>query len=398
MTGSGWPQTDARTPVVVAARRTPIGDAGHALARVDVVGLLAPVLQAVSSDLTTMADGFEHRGVDEVVIGNCLGPGGNPARVAVLAAGMDQQIPAVTVDRQCGSGQEAVHVAAAAIRSGACDLVLAGGAESASTAPYRMHRPVGPTGLPRPYARAPFAPADIGDPDMGVAADAVARICGVSRERQDAYAARSHRLTNLTVADGGFDQELVPIGEVVSDQRPRPIPDRLLARLRPAFTPDGTVTAGNCCGISDGATVLAMVPESTRAAWAVPGLAVHGWCSVGVDPNLPGLGPVPAISRVLSAAGLQLADVGAVEITEAFAAQVLASADALGLDPLGGDERLCAQGGAIALGHPWGASGALLVVRLFSRMVRRREARWGVAACAVGGGQGMALLAERVGP
>lgn len=382
-----------RTPVVIAARRTTIGTAGHALARVDVVGLLAPVLRALLDDLGPAAPD-----VDDVVIGNCRGPGGNPARVAALAAGLGTGVPGVTVDRQCGSGQEAVHQAATAVLAGAVDLVLAGGAESASTAPWRLARPTTSTGLPLPYDRAPFAPSEIGDPDMGPAAESVAAMCGISRERQDAYASRSHALTLAASRAGAFDAELVPVGGMVSDERPRRLTQAALSRLRPAFATGGTVTAGNCCGVSDGAAAVALVPEYLRAALGVPGLALRGWVCVGLDPNTPGLGPVPAVTKLLKAVGTELTDVGVVEMTEAFAAQVLACTDALGLDPLGPDAgRVCPQGGAIAMGHPWGASGAMLLVRLFAQMVRVDGPRLGIATCAIGGGQGLALLAERVG-
>ena len=382
-----------RTPVVIAARRSPIGTAGHALAGVDLVGLLAPVLRALVDDL-----GPDAPGVDEVVIGNCWGPGGNPARVAALAAGLGTGVPAVTVDRQCGSGQEAVHQAATAVLAGTVDLVLAGGAESASTAPWRLARPSTATGVPVPYERAPLAPPEIGDPDMGPAAEAVAALCGVSRERQDAYAARSHVLTLAAARAGAFEAELVPVAGMVSDERPRQLTEAVLSRLRPAFVPGGTVTAGNCCGVSDGAAAVAIVPAYLREALGVPGLALRGWVSVGLDPNTPGLGPVPAVTKLLRGLGIGLAEVGVVEMTEAFAAQVLACTDALGLDPLGSDAaRVCPQGGAIAMGHPWGASGAMLLVRLFAQMVREDGPRLGIATCAIGGGQGLALLAERVG-
>ena len=385
-----------RMPVVVAARRTPIGTAGHSLAGIDLVGLLAPVLRALVDDLGPQAPG-----VQDVVIGNCRGPGGNPARVALLAAGLGTGVPGVTVDRQCGSGQEAVHQAANAVLAGGADLVLAGGAESASTAPWRLARPSTPTGLPIPYERAQFAPSEIGDPDMGPAAETVAARCGVTRERQDAYAARSHQLTLAAARAGAFDAELVPVGGVTADARPRALTGAVLSRLRPAFVPGGTVTAGNCCGVSDGAAAVAVVPESVRAALGVPGLALRGWVCVGLDPNTPGLGPVPAVTRLLKDAGVGLAEVGVLEMTEAFAAQVLACTDALGLDPLDprGPEatRVCPQGGAIAMGHPWGASGAMLLVRLFAQMVRVDGPRLGIATCAIGGGQGLALLAERVG-
>ena len=382
-----------RTPVIIAARRTPIGTAGHALAGVDLVGLLAPVLRALVDDL-----GPDAPGVDDVVIGNCWGPGGNPARVAALAADLGTEVPAVTVDRQCGSGQEAVHQGATAVLAGVVDLVLAGGAESASTAPWRLARPTTSTGLPVPYDRAPFAPSEIGDPDMGPAAEAVAAMCGVTRQRQDAYALRSHALTLAATRAGAFDAELVPVAGMVSDERPRPLTQAVLSRMRPAFVPGGTVTAGNCCGVSDGAAAVALVPEHLRAALGVPGLALRGWVCVGLDPNTPGLGPVPAVAKLLQGCGIELAEVGVLEMTEAFAAQVLACTDALGLDPLGPSAaRVCPQGGAIAMGHPWGASGAMLLVRLFAQMVRVDGPGLGIATCAIGGGQGLALLAERVG-
>jgi acetyl-CoA C-acetyltransferase len=391
MTGS--PGSPDRTPVVIAARRTPIGTAGHALARVDLVGLLAPVLRALVDDLGPHAPG-----IDDVVIGNCRGPGGNPARVAALAAGLGTDVPGVTVDRQCGSGQEAVHQGAAAVLVGMAELVLAGGAESASTAPWRLARPTNSTGMPTPYERAPFAPSWIGDPDMGPAAETVATMCGVTRQRQDAYAVRSHALSLAAAQAGAFDAELVPIAGVSADERPRRLSEATLSRMRPAFRPGGTVTVGNSCGVSDGAAAVAIVPAYLREGLGVPGLALRGWVSVGLDPNTPGLGPVPAVAKLLKGNGLDLSQVGLLEMTEAFAAQVLACTDALGLDPLGADAaRVCPQGGAIAAGHPWGASGALLLVRLFAQMVRADGPRFGIATCAIGGGQGLALLAERVG-
>jgi acetyl-CoA C-acetyltransferase len=385
---------DPNTAVVVAARRTPVGTAGRALAGVDVVGLAAPVLRALAQDVGTSAQ--EQDAVDEVLLGNCMGPGGDPARVAALSAGLGVAVPGVTVDRQCGSGLEAVNLAAQRVLAGA-RLVLAGGVESASTAPTRLA--LAPDGSRVAYDRARFSPDEIGDPGMGEAADDLARERGISRRRQDEYAVRSHALALARAATGDFAAELVPIGAVAGDERPRPGLDvATLGRFRPAFTAAGTATAGNSCGISDGAAAVALVDERSRRQLGLPGLAVRAVASAGVHPRLPGLGPVPAVESVLRAAGLSWPDVGAVEITEAFASQVLACTDAWGLDPLGADcDRVCAQGGAIALGHPWGASGALLVVRLFSRMVRQDGPRFGVAACAVGGGQGVALLVERVG-
>jgi acetyl-CoA C-acetyltransferase len=374
--------TDPRAPVVVAARRSPVTTAGRALAGFDAAALAAPVLAAVRDDVPSAAPvGW----VDDVLLGNCCGPGGDVARVAALAAGLGDEVPGVAVDRQCGAGLEAVRLAAALVRARDADLVLAGGTESATHA-----RDGG--------VRAAFTPPGRPDPDMGAAADVLAAKAGVTRHRQDAYAARSHRLTVAAAGDGVFDAELVPVGGCVRDDRPRPrLGLDVLARMPAAFAPGGTVTAGNSCGINDGAAALAVVPEAVRAGAGVPGLRILATAAVGVDPALPGLGPVPAIRAVLRRAGLPLAQVDVVEITEAFAAQVLACTDALGLDPLGADAgRVCPDGGAIALGHPWGASGALLVVRLFSRLVRRGLGRYGVAACAVGGGQGVAVLVEAV--
>jgi acetyl-CoA C-acetyltransferase len=379
---------DPRTPVVVAARRTPVGTAGHALRERTVVDLAAAVLAALHDDVRRLGVVAP---VDEVVLGNVMGPGGDPARVAALQAGLGTHVPGLTVDRQCGSGQEAVHVGAAAVLAGA-GLVLAGGAESASTAPTRTW----PDGTR--YARAPFAPTDLGDPDMGPAAEAVAARCAITRERQDAWALRSHRLAARAGDEGAFAAETVAVDGVTRDERVRPgATAAWFARLRPAFAPDGTVTAGNACGVSDGAAAVALVPEATRAALGVPGLALRGWVARGTDPRLPGLGPVPAVGSLLERTGVALDDVAAIEVTEAFAAQVLACLDVLGVAD--DDERVNAQGGAIALGHPWGASGALLVVRLFARLVRTPApaGSLGLATCAVGGGQGLALLAERVG-
>lgn len=380
---------DPRTPVIIAARRTPIGTAGHALQKVPVVGLAAPVLRSLVAGL-----GGSGAPVEQVVLGNCMGPGGNIARVAALAAGLPVQTPGLTVDLQCGSGLAAITTACSLIRAGAGGPVLAGGAESASTAPWRLWPPASGGEQPRRYTRAPFAPPEVGDPDMGAAADALAQSAGVSRERQDRYAVRSHERAALAQAGGRFTAELVPLPSLDRDERVRPrLTAATLARLRPAFTDGGTVTAGNSCGINDGAAAVALVDEETRAAAGLPGLACVDWAICGVDPNLPGRGPVPAIRALLERNSLGLDDIGAIEINEAFAGQVLACCDELGLD----EHRVCVDGGALALGHPWGASGAVLAVRLFSQMVRENGPDRGLAAIAVGGGLGAALLVERVG-
>lgn len=363
-----------RTPVVVAARRTPIGTAGGGLRAHTVDALAAPVLAALAP----------HAGgpIDDVLLGNVFGPGGNPARVAALRAGLGDGVPGLTLDRQCASGLAAIVAAATAVRAGDGEAYLAGGVESPSTAPARTR----PDGVR--YTRAPFAPPDRPDPDMGPAADDVAARAGITRARQDAFAARSHARAVAARRAGRFDAELVGIGAVEVDERPRDrfTPERL-ARFRPAFTPDGTATAANSCGVSDGAAAVLVVSEARRRALGVPGLALEAAATRGCDPALLGLGAVPALDAVR--AGVP----DAVEFTEAFAGQVLACTDAAGID----EESVSPDGGAIALGHPWGASGAVLVVRLFHRLVVQGHGGTGVAALSSGGGLGVATRWRVVG-
>jgi acetyl-CoA C-acetyltransferase len=262
--------------------------------------------------------------------------------------------------------------------------------ESASTAPWRYWPPDGERPAER-YLRAPFAPAELGDPEMGRAADLVAAEAGISRERQDGYAVRSHALAVDAQARGAFDAELVPMSGLAADERPRAgLTMERLARFPPAFASDGTVTAGNSCGVSDGAAVVALLADEERRRLGLPGLRILSTATAGLDPQRPGLGIVPAVRTALAAAGLHLAQVDAIEFNEAFAGQLLACADQLCLDP----ERICRQGGAIALGHPWGASGTVLVVRLFSQLLMAGAGRYGLAAIAAGGGQGVALVVE----
>ena len=383
--------TDTRsTAAIVAARRTPIGTAGHGLTELTAADLAAAALSAVAGDLRTL--GVRSDPCD-VVLGNCLGPGGNLARFAALQAGLPATVPGLTVDRHCGSGLTAVGIGVALVASTTAPepVVLAGGVESASTAPWRFWPPVGEC-PPQRYQRAPFAPADLGDPEMGEAADVVAEEAGVSRERQDAYAARSHRLALEARRQDAFNDELVPINGLSADERPRAgLTVERLSRLRPAFRPGGTVTAGNSCGINDGAAVLGLIPDAHRRKLGLPGLRIVSTATAGIDPRRPGLGLVPAVREALAVAGLDIGQIDVVEFNEAFAGQVLACTDALGLGP----ERLCRQGGALALGHPCGASGAVLLVRLFSQLVRTAAGRYGLAAIAVGGGQGVAMVVER---
>ncbi|WP_347352312.1 thiolase family protein [Intrasporangium sp.] len=374
--------------VIVAARRTPIGTAGHGLAAVPAADLAAAVLGAVAGDVGRVPD--------EVLLGNCMGPGGNVTRVAALSAGLPDAVPALTVDRQCASGLAAIELGARLVQAGA-GMVIAGGLESASSAPWRMWPPRDGAGPVR-YERAPFAP-EPRDVDMGRAADLLALERGVSRVRQDEYAAQSHERAVAARERGEFDEELVPVGGLGRDERPRAgLGVAQLSRFRPVFRDGGTVTVGNSCGINDGAAAVAMVPEeclATRGRGAtggsvVAGLRVLGAASVGVCPERPGIGIVPAVRAALTQAGLGLDEVDVIEFNEAFAGQVLACYDELGIDPA----RVCRDGGALALGHPWGASGAVLVVRLFTQLVRRGRGRVGLAAIAAGGGQGTALVVD----
>ena len=370
-------------PVIIAAARTPIGTAGHSLAGLTVERLAAPVLTSLLDRI-----GVEGDAPDDVVLGNCTGPGGNVARLAALTAGLPDRVPGLTIDRQCASGLAAVDLAAHLVRGGA-RLVLAGGVESASTAPLRFWPPVDGEDPVR-FTRAPFAPAAL-DLDMGLANDLVASEAGVSRERQDSYAARSHALASAAQAAGAFDSEIVAVDGVARDDRPRPhLSAQRLARLRPAFRDGGTVTAGNSCGISDGAAAVAVVSSQLHQRLARPGLRILGTATTGVDPTRPGLGLVPAVRLALDRSSLGLDDIDVIELNEAFAGQVLACCDELALDP----DRVCGEGGALALGHPWGASGAVLVVRLFSRLVTREQGRYGLAAIAAGGGLGVAMVVE----
>lgn len=377
-------------PRIVAARRTPIATRGRALAALTVEQLAVPVVRAVHDDATHVLS--LPLVVADVVLGNCMGPGGNPARVAALGAGLGFAVPGLTVDRQCGSGLAAIIEASTAISAGDTRPRIAGGVESASTAPTRSVDGFA-------YTRAPFAPAGWHDPDMTRAAEDLAEHDGISRERQDAYAARSTHRAASAVTAGRFTDELVPlVGAAEQDEAPRSGIERLLPRFTPLFT-DGSLTAGNTCRVSDGAAAVLVVPGGPGGpahGSTTPGLAVRAHAVVGCDPALPGIGAAPAILDALDRAGVDLAQVAAFEIVEAFAAQTLAVLDRLGVAE--DDERLCADGGALALGHPWGASGAVAVVRLFSRLVRggAPAGTIGVAAASVGGGLGVAAVFEVV--
>lgn len=378
--------------VIVMAKRTPIGRMGGLLSTLEPEALLAPLIQHIVAETNLPVDM-----IDDVIIGNVVGPGGNIARVAALEAGLPVSVPGVTVDRQCGSGLEAINIAARLIQSGAGEIYFAGGVESTSRAPWKMAKPQTLMGIPQLYTRAHFTPSAYGDPDMGIAAENVARKYGISREEQDQYALKSHQKAVHAQQSGQFQQEIVPLlveGEWVhTDECPR-VNTSLdkLRKLPPIFEGKGTVTAGNACPINDGAALLLMMSrEKCRQLKLKPILRVVDAQAAGVDPNYLGMGPVPAVHKVLHRQQLTITDLDIVEFNEAFASQVLASLNELRIP----QEKVNLGGGALAIGHPYGASGAILMTRLCAEMQRTPYKR-GLATLGIGGGMGLATLVEAV--
>ncbi|KTD85332.1 thiolase family protein [Paenibacillus etheri] len=376
--------------VIVMAKRTPIGRMGGLLSTFEPEALLAPLIQHIVAETNLPVDM-----IDDVIIGNVVGPGGNIARVAALEAGLPVSVPGVTVDRQCGSGLEAINIAARLIQSGAGDIYLAGGVESTSRAPWKMAKPQTLMGVPQLYTRAHFTPSSYGDPDMGIAAENVARKYGISREEQDQYALKSHQKAVHAQQSGRFQQEIVPLlveGEwVQTDECPRANTSLdKLRKLPSIFEEKGTVTAGNACPINDGAALLLMMSrEKCRQLKLKPILRVVDAQVAGVDPNYLGMGPVPAVQKVLHRQQLTIADLDIVEFNEAFASQVLASLNELQIP----QEKVNLGGGALAIGHPYGASGAILMTRLCAEMQHTSYTR-GLATLGIGGGMGLATLVE----
>ncbi|MBO7744368.1 thiolase family protein [Paenibacillus sp. MWE-103] len=381
------------TEVVMAmAKRTPIGKIGGQLSTLEPELLLAPLIRDIVSEAHVPPEW-----IDDVVIGNVVGPGGNIARVAALEAGLPVTVPGLTIDRQCGSGLEAIHLAARFIQSGAGEVYLAGGVESTSRAPWKMFRPELLAGTPRLYTRAPFTPSAYGDPDMGVAAENVARRYNISREAQDLYALKSHQKAVNAQRTGRYGQEIVPLqvngGWVAEDECPRPDTSiEKLQALKPVFMEQGTVTAGNACPINDGAAlVLLLSREKCEQLNLKPVLRFVDAQTVGVDPRYLGIGPVSAVNRLLSRQRLRIADIDRMEFNEAFASQVLASLEELQFP----QDKVNPGGGALALGHPYGASGAILMTRLYAEMLQNPFRR-GIAALGIGGGMGLAVFVEAV--
>ncbi|MCU1555534.1 MAG: acetyl-CoA acetyltransferase [Arthrobacter sp.] len=383
-----------RQPVIIAARRTPVCRANGVLKSLRAHELLAPVLRSLLDDA-----GVPPESVADVVIGNAVGGGGNVARLAGLEAGLPVSVPGLTVDRQCGSGLDAIALASRLVAAGGGAVYLAGGVESISTAPLRAHR--NGAGDPEFYSRAQFAPAGYDDPDMGTAAENVADHCRVSRARQDEFALRSHERAVAAAAAGVFDAEIVALAggpgpdgtPVAADDGPRRgLTAGVLARFPPAFVAGGTVTAGNSCFDADGAAAVVVTSMArARELGARDGLLVLGTDTAGVDPRLLGIGAAAAGERLLAAHGLTAADLGLVEFNEAFASQTIACLEQLGIDP----GRANLDGGALALGHAYGASGAVLVTRLLAQARRTPvQGQLALALISSAGGMGTAALLE----
>ncbi len=387
--------------VIISAVRTPIGRYGGALA-----GVRPDDLAAIAVAAAARRAGVDPVDVDDVYLG-CANQAGEDnrdvARMAVLLAGFPQSVPGVTLNRLCASGLSAIVSACHAVIAGDADLAVAGGVESMTRAPLSMpkpgrafergHRTVYDTTLgwryPNPRLEAMF-PLE----SMGETGENVAERWGVSRADQDAFALRSQERWAAAQAAGRFADELVAVGDVDRDEHPRPDTTlEGLAALRPAFRAGGSVTAGNSSGMNDGAAAVVIASEERAAALGAEPLATfRGSASAGVDPRVMGIGPIPAVRRLLERTGVAVADIDLVELNEAFASQSVAVVRELGLDP----DRVNVNGGAIALGHPLGMSGARLVVSLVHEL-RRRGGRYGLATLCVGVGQGQAALFERPG-
>ena len=388
--------------VIVGAARTPVGTFGGAFAEVP-----APKLGAVAIAEALKRAGVKPDQVDEVLMGNVLsaGLGMNPARQASLAAGIPDSTPATSVNKVCGSGLKTVALAAGAIMLGDAEIVVAGGMEGMSSTPYLLSKArygyrMGHGELTDHMIRDGLW-CVLTDCHMGNTAENVALEREISRADQDAFAAESQRRAGRAWETGVFAEEVVPVevaqrkSTVIVDKDEHPRPDTTeekLAALRPAFAPDGTVTAGNASGINDGGAAVVVTSLKKAEELGVKPLAsIRAYASAGVAPRVMGLGPIPATRKVLAKAGLSLDEIDLIEANEAFAAQSLAVGRELGWDW----ERVNVNGGAIALGHPIGASGTRILVTLLYEM-KRRQAKRGLATLCIGGGQGIAMIVESV--
>jgi acetyl-CoA C-acetyltransferase len=387
--------------VIVSAVRTPVGSFNGALSTFTAVDLGAIVIKEAIA-----RSGISAEQVEEVIFGNVLqaGLGQNPARQAAVKAGIPAEASAYTINKVCGSGLKSVNLAAQAIMTGDADIVIAGGMESMTNAPYVLDSKAR-WGLRMGHSNVVDTMIQDGlwcafnDYHMGITAENVAQTYNITREEQDQLAAESQQKAIQAIADGAFKEEIVPVviktkkGESVfdTDEYPRAgTTAETLSGLRPAFKKDGTVTAGNASGINDGAAaIVLMSAEKAKELGITPLARIRSFGSAGVDPSVMGIGPVPATRKALAKAGLTVADLDLVEANEAFAAQFLAVGKELGFDK----EKVNIHGGAIAIGHPIGASGARILVTLLHAM-KQKDAKVGLATLCIGGGQGVATIVE----
>ncbi|ARI76472.1 thiolase family protein [Halobacillus mangrovi] len=386
-----------RDAVIVSAVRTAIGKQGGALATVPAHVLGAEVIKE-----SVKRAKVDPESIEDVIFGNVLSGGGNVARLSALQTGLSMKLPGLTVDRQCGSGLNAIHLAAQAIKAGDGDVYVAGGTESMSRAPYLMDRPERAySPAPPKFRKSQLSPKEIGDPPMGITAENLAENYEIKREDADRFAQQSQERMAAAMEEGRFKEQIVPLtipvrkGEPVvfkNDEHPRPQSTlEGMAKLRPAFLEDGTVTAGNSSGLNDAASALTLMSRAKAEESGVSPLATVRACTVaGVDPNIMGIGPVPATHAVLEKIGLSLEDMDVIEINEAFAAQVLACNKELQMNM----EKVNVNGGAIAHGHPLGATGAILATKAIYEL-KRTSGKYALITACIGGGQGIAMILER---
>lgn len=388
--------------VIVAATRTAIGSFGGSLAAVSAVDLGATVIRSLLEKT-----GVNSSEVDEVLFGQVLtaAAGQNPARQAAIKGGLPNSTSALTINKVCGSGLKALHLAAQAIKSGDADLIIAGGQESMSNAPHalpnsRNGQRMGPWSMVDTMIVDGLWDA-FNDFHMGITAENIAEQYSVTREAQDEFSALSQAKAAAAISAGKFKDEITPV--VIPQRKGDPIvfdtdenvragtSVEKLAALRPAFKKDGSVTAGNASTLNDGAAAIMLASREKAEALGLPILAtIKAYANAGVDPKVMGLGPIPATKKCLEKAGWTIADVDLIEANEAFAVQALAVGQELGFDA----DKLNVNGGAIALGHPIGASGARIVVTLLHELIRR-DAKKGLATLCIGGGMGVSLAIER---
>jgi len=388
--------------VIVAATRTAVGSFQGALANIPAVDLGAAVIRQLLKQT-----GIDAAEVDEVILGQVLtaGAGQNPARQAAMNAGLPHAVPAMTLNKVCGSGLKALHLAAQAIRCGDAEVVIAGGMENMSLAPYVM--PAVRTGLRMGHGKLIDSMIQDGlwdafnDYHMGITAENLVEKYGVTREAQDAFAASSQQKAIAAIEAGRLRDEITPVeipqrkGEPLvfdTDEQPRAgTTAESLAKLKPAFKKDGSVTAGNASSLNDGAAaVLLMSAEKAKTLGLTVLARIASYANAGVDPAIMGIGPVSATRRCLEKAGWTLDELDLIEANEAFAAQALSVGQELGWD----QQKVNVNGGAIAIGHPIGASGCRILVTLLHEMIRR-DVHKGLATLCIGGGQGVALAIER---